>query len=323
MNPHSTWRATTHRTDPVHNQPAGEGGQSNRYARLSRWKLMAAGIGLLVIAFNVPLRELLSRGLHEEIYSHVLLVPFISGYLVWIQRNDFVRSRNRDFPLAMFAAVTGLSMLLGYGAAVTFGGMVSDNDQLSLLMFSFVCLVSALCLTVNGKENASRLTFPLGFLLLMVPFPTVVLEGITTFLQFASAEAAYVFIKLSGTPVLRDGLVFNLPGLAPVEVAAECSGIRSTLVLLITSLVGGYLFLKQSAGKWWLATAAIPIGILRNGFRILALVWLSIHVDHGILDGPVHHRGGPIFFLLSLVPLLGLLVFLKKRERRTQSQSRR
>ena len=276
------------------------------------------GLGILIVAFNSPLRELAARSLQEELYSHVLLVPFVSAYLMWIRRKEFLPGRTWDFPQALIAAATGFSILIGYSAAVLFGGGVSGNDRLSLLMFSFVCLVGALGLALMGRENVRVTAFPLGLLLLMVPFPGIVLDGITTFLQLASAEATYGLIKLSGTPVFRDGLVFTLPGMTPIEVAAECSGIRSTLVLFITGLIGGQMFLMRPSGKWWLAAATIFIGILRNGFRILALVLLSIHVDSGIIDSSLHHRGGPIFFLISLVPLLGLLVLMRKWERRSQ-----
>mgnify|MGYP003908365983 CR=1 FL=1 len=38
--------------------------------------------------------------------------------------------------------------------------------------------------------------------------------------------------------MFRDGLVFKLPGIE-MQVAQECSGIRSSLVLFITGLVAG------------------------------------------------------------------------------------
>jgi exosortase len=172
-----------------------------------------------------------------------------------------------------------------------------------------------------GKANFERAAFPVGFLFLMVPLPEAAVRSFTLFLQHASANAAYVLISMTGTPVFRDGLVFTLPGLELV-VAEECSGIRSTLVLLITSLLAGHLFLRKPWGKWMLAMAVVPIGILRNGFRIMTISWLTVNVDHGIIDGPIHHQGGPFFFVLSLLPLLGLLVWLRRLEERGGAASR-
>src|SRR5436190_22517396 len=106
-----------------------------------------------------------------------------------------------------------------------------------------------------------------------------------------------------------------LPGL-PIAVAEECSGIRSTLVLFITSLLAGHLFLRSRWRKSVLALAIVPIGILRNGFRILVISWTTIYVNRGIIDGPLHHKGGPLFFVLSLALLFGLLIMLRRSEQR-------
>src|ERR1043166_6364619 len=107
----------------------------------------------------------------------------------------------------------------------------------------------------------------------MVPFPEVVQRAIETFRQHSSAWVAYLFIKLSGTPVLKQGMGLQLPGFA-LEVAPECSGIHSSLVLFITSLLAGHLFLRSPWKKAVLGLAVIPLGIVRNGFRILTISML-------------------------------------------------
>jgi exosortase/archaeosortase family protein len=97
-------------------------------------------------------------------------------------------------------------------------------------------------------------------------------------------------------------------------VAPECSGIRSTLVLFITSLVAGQLFLRSRWKRALFALAVIPLGIFRNAFRIVTIGELCIHVDPGFIDSPIHHRGGPIFFVISMVPFILLLYYLRKAE---------
>ena len=122
-------------------------------------------------------------------------------------------------------------------------------------------------------------------------------------------------MKVSGLTVLRDDLYFSLPGLT-IEVARECSGIRSTLVLFITSLVAGYLLLRRPGNRAILAVSIIPLAILRNGLRIFTLAWLSVEVNPTIIDSALHRRGGPIFFVLSLIPFFLLLLFLRRHERK-------
>src|ERR1051325_5116946 len=89
-----------------------------------------------------------------------------------------------------------------------------------------------------------HLGFPASFLVLMVPFPSALTNWIEMFFQHTSADAASFLFNLTGMPVFREGLVFHLPGIA-IEVAKECSGTHSTLVLFITSLLAGHLFLRS------------------------------------------------------------------------------
>jgi len=60
----------------------------------------------------------------------------------------------------------------------------------------------------------------------------------------------------------------------------------------------------------------IPLGILRNGFRILVIGMLCVFVGPHMIDSPIHHRGGPLFFALSLVPLFILLWWFWHQEQR-------
>jgi exosortase len=132
-------------------------------------------------------------------------------------------------------------------------------------------------------------------------------------LRLASAEAANAFFAMTGTPALKTGTIFQLPGIS-LEVAQECSGIRSTWVLLITSLVAAQLFLEKPMSRLALVATVLPLGILRNGFRILVIGLLCIHVDQDMINSAIHRRGGPIFFALSLIPLLAILWLLRRRE---------
>jgi exosortase/archaeosortase family protein len=107
-----------------------------------------------------------------------------------------------------------------------------------------------------------------------------------------------------------------LPGITPIAVAPECSGIHSSLVLLICSLLAGWVFLEKVSFRTILTLSVVPLGILRNGFRIFTIGMLCSHVDPGMIHSPIHTRGGPLFFMLSLVPFFLLLFYLRHIERR-------
>jgi exosortase/archaeosortase family protein len=114
--------------------------------------------------------------------------------------------------------------------------------------------------------------------------------------------------------MLRQGLEFLLPGIT-IRVAQECSGYNSSCALFLVSLVAGHMFLKSPWKRTWLALAVLPLAILRNGFRITTIALLCVHVGPHMIDSPIHHRGGPIFFALSLIPFFAFLWLLRRLER--------
>jgi exosortase len=150
---------------------------------------------------------------------------------------------------------------------------------------------------------------------MMTPLPLRVSNALESMLQHASAAVAYAFFEVSGTPVYAIGdLRFQLPGIT-IEVAPECSGLRSSLALFITSLLAGSVFLRSSWTRALLCLAVIPIGIIRNAFRIFTVGELCVQIGPQMIDSYIHRTGGWMFFLVSMVPLFLLLLLLVRSER--------
>jgi exosortase C (VPDSG-CTERM-specific) len=147
-----------------------------------------------------------------------------------------------------------------------------------------------------------------------VPIPGILMDGIETFLQHGSAAVAHALFSLSGAPFARDGLVFQLPGIS-LTVAPECSGIHSSLILFITSLLAGHLFLRTPWKRTVLALAVVPLALIRNGARIFTIGELCVHIGPEMINSAIHRHGGPWFFLLSLIPFFFLLLLLQKSDR--------
>jgi len=147
----------------------------------------------------------------------------------------------------------------------------------------------------------------------MIPIPTVVMDGATQFLKNGSSEAVAGLFTLTGTPFHREGFVFSLPSFV-IEIADECSGIRSSIALLLTGLLAGHQFLRKPWTKIVLVLMILPIAVIKNAIRIVALSLLAMHVDPSFLTGQLHHEGGFVFFLLALGLLAPLFVLLKRSE---------
>jgi exosortase len=123
-----------------------------------------------------------------------------------------------------------------------------------------------------------------------------------------------MIFDLVGVPALREGFVFHLAHFN-IEVAKECSGIRSSLALLILALVVGHLLLHTLWRQAVLVIAGLLIMVVKNGIRIATLTILAQYVDPGFLYGRLHREGGVVFFLLGLVLLLPILWLLQRSEK--------
>jgi exosortase C (VPDSG-CTERM-specific) len=279
---------------------------------LTRFALCAL---VLSLAFCRPLYSLIRLALAQELYSHIILIPLVSVYLVWIRKTTFLRAigSKTSSGLAISLLVAALASLGLHWILMGRGEGTIGADALVLPILSFVLFLASGALFFFGQQAARLIAFPLAFLIFLVPFPHTVENAIEVFFQHTSAEAANLMLSVSDTPFLRDGLYFKMPGIT-IRVAEECSGIRSSLVLFITSLLAGYMFLRTPWKKAVLTFVVIPLAILRNGFRIATIAMLCAHLDSSWIDSPLHHRGGPIFFALSLVPFFGMLIWLRKSE---------
>jgi exosortase C (VPDSG-CTERM-specific) len=215
--------------------------------------------------------------------------------------------------MVTLAAGAGFAMVALFASPM--GLEVGHHDYLSAAMAGFISCGVAGGFLFLGKAALKPHAFAIAFLVFAIPIPAWGVNALEMFFQHTSAEAAAVMIEWSGIPMLRDGLVFQLPGLT-IQVAQECSGLRSSIVLFITSVLAGAVVLQKPWARGLLALAVIPLGIIRNGFRILTLSLLCVHLGPEMIDSPIHHQGGPLFFALSLVPFFGLLIWLRKLEKR-------
>jgi exosortase len=292
-------------------KPGWESDRMNR-SFISRKSLFLGIVGASIAVHWRACLEVGSLALSDENSSHILVVPFISAWFLWIQRRELTASPS---PLSN---LTG-GMLLALGVLGYAGGWImrvsGHGSHLAVWMLSLVCVWSGGFLLAFGAGATRKAAFPLAFLLFMVPLPETLMQFIIWELQRASTALAYGMFQLIGIPVYREGFVLSLPQLT-IEVARECSGIRSSLGLLLTTLVAAQIFLKSKTSRLVLVASAVPIAIFKNGLRIVTLSLLSIYVDRGFITGRLHHRGGVVFYLVGMGVVFALMKLLQRFEAR-------
>lgn len=275
-----------------------------------RHAAFAGIIAVSMILYWRTLSELVKYALADESYSHIVIIPLISLFLLYTERERIFSKTDSSLGLGTSVALVGL---LGAWTLARFAFAGNEKNALSATTLSILFLWAGGFLACYGVRAARAAAFPLLFLLLMVPLPDLILARTIALLQRGSTAVAYFSIKSVGVPVLRQGLFLSLPGLN-IEVASECSGIRSSMALLITCLLATHYFLRTPWKMLLFVALAFPLAVVKNGVRIATLAILSVYVDPGFLSGHLHRDGGFVFFFLVLAVLWPVLIFLHRSE---------
>jgi len=262
-----------------------------------------------IFMFYVPLKELTKFSLHSMFYSHICLIPLVSAFFMFTERKAI-------FSDLKYSYRGGISLLI-IGAILYFlgrklHGQLNQNDYSSLMTFAGIIFLNGSFLLCYGARAFRAAIFPLLFLIFMVPIPVFLMDRIIHVLLIGSAAATDLLFKLTGIPYIREGFTFHLPGIS-IEIAKVCSGIRSSLALFITMVIAGHLFLQTGWKTVILVLAVFPITVFKNGIRIVTITLLATYVDEKFLTNSfLHHSGGFLFFIPSLL-LLGLILWWLRR----------
>ncbi len=276
---------------------------------LKRWLLFGVWVAVSSLLFAKPLVALVRLSLTNDDASYLILIPFLVAGLVFIERRTI-------FNHLSFSAGGGIFLFLSVIIVLSVrlaGDKVAPDLRLTGNVLAVLLLWIAGFAFSFGKAAVKSAYFPLLFLFLTVPLPNFLLERVISLLQAGSAEITEVLFNLTGVPVLREGLVFHLARVN-IEVARECSGIRSTIALFILALPVVHYGLHSLWRKLFFLACAFFMMILKNGIRIATLTLLAMYVDPGFLTGKLHHQGGIVFFLLGLLLLLPVLLLLQRGE---------
>ena len=248
--------------------------------------------------------------LEQEYTPHFSLILLVSLYLMHARRQAL-------FIQAEYCVQGGLPFvlvgILCYMLGLELRPDLSLHDFMALTALGIVTVWVGGFVTFFGLPAARIALFPLSFLIFIIPLPEALLFRIITALQYVSAEVVSLLFQLCPFPFTREGLYFTLPGLH-IEVARECSSIRSSLALCIACMLANHLLLH----RWWSKTAVLllvfPLAVFKNGVRIVTLSLLTLYVDKDFMASDLHSKGGVVFFGLALAMLLPIFLGLRKLE---------
>jgi len=191
------------------------------------WQGLAISFAI-AFAYATVLAKLVHDWWNDENYSHGLLIPFIIGYIIWVQRDKLAQVSTRSSVLWGGAAVVCALFALWAGIA----GAELYTQRLSLIL-----IIAGIIVYFWGFKLLQMLLVPLGLLFLAMPIPAIIFNKIAFPLQLFASRCAVWSMSVLGIPVLRQGNIIELKPLnsfdtKKLEVVEACSGIRSLMTLL-------------------------------------------------------------------------------------------
>jgi exosortase len=256
---------------------------------------------LTCILYEPILKQLIAQWWNDPDYSHGFFVPLISGFVLWQQRARWSRIEIKPSNFGLVVMIGAIVLLIGGSL-----GAELFTSRLSLLI-----LLAGIVLFLAGWKTLHSISFPLGFLILMIPLPVLIYNQVTFPLQLLASRVATSWLEWMQVPVLREGNVLILPHYS-LEVVEACSGVRSLMTLITLAIAYGYFAESRRWVRYALPLLMIPIAILSNAFRIMGTGLLTYHFGPEVAEGFFHEFSGWIIFLVALVLMFGCHLILRR-----------
>lgn len=249
-------------------------------------------LAFLLLYRNV-LTKLVSDWANDDNYSHGFLIVPIAVYLAWERRDIFLKAENRP-------SLLGLVVLAG-SLLVLFAGIL--GAELFLTRISIVGTVVGTLLFLFGWQRLRVWSFPVAFLLLMIPLPALIFNQIAFPLQLLASQAGEATLRAVEIPVLREGNVLVLAN-TTLEVAEACSGIRSLVSLLTLGIMFGYFTDQRAWVRIMIAASTVPVAIFANAARVAGTGIAAHAYGPEAAQGFFHEFSGWAVFLVAFLLML-------------------
>ena len=263
------------------------------------WPLLS----LIVVPYlySDALLNLVERWLAETEYSHGIVIPFVSAYII-SERWRAIQT------CATSGSVWGV-LVMGLALLLYLAGEVSA--LFALVQISFVLLLWGAALAFLGWRSTQYLSAPIFILFFAIPLPYFLEVMLTAKLQLLSSQLGVLFIGWLGMPVFLSGNVIDL-GRYQLEVVEACSGLRFLYPLMSVGFIGAYFYRAHWLKRALVFLSTIPITVLMNSVRIAVTAALVERYGLAAAEGTVHDAEGWVVFAFCLVFLFVEIIVLER-----------
>jgi exosortase len=264
-----------------------------------------AAIGLVLVALAIVywsvIAGLVGAWSTDDNYSHGFFIVPLAVFFAWERRRAIVSAPMRP-SLAGAVVVAGSLLLLVAGLL---------GAELFLARISILGAIAGAILFLFGWPMLRVLSFPLAFMILMVPLPAIIFNKIAFPLQLLASHVGETTISAMDIPILREGNVLILAN-AKLEVAEACSGIRSLVSLLALGIVFGYFVDHRGWVRTAIAASAVPVAILANGLRVASAGVAAHNYGSAGVEGLFHEFSGWVVFVVAFLMMFAFQRILQR-----------
>ena len=262
--------------------------------RLAAIIAIVAGVALINWSTTVSMIGLWGH----SAYEHCFAIPFVSAYLLWMDRETTLTSNWSGSWLGLI--LLGLSMTGLYAAKVAL-------IQLLEHFFLLTGTIAAVW-TIAGDDFFRKNWFPLLFLMLCIPAGDTLIPT----LQAITADLCTAGLALLGIPAYREGMLLTLPG-GNFEVARACSGFRYLNAGIALGALFAYLNLRAVKLMALYVAFVVLVFILMNGIRAFLTILIAAYSDMQYMTGDDHIYFGYVLFAVAIVGVYQVAVWMGRR----------
>ena len=260
----------------------------------AHWRSPLAYVAVLWLALIAATAREWGEMLHQwwniDTYNHILLIPAVVIWLVWLRKDELVELTPR-------AWLPGLGVLV-LALAVWLGGRLAGIN-----LFAHIGAVGALqaaLLTLLGPRAIAVLLLPVGMMCFLVPFG----DEIIPFLQMITADISIYLTRLSGVPAGIEGIYIYTP-VGLFIVAEECSGVKFLVAMITLGILVAFSSFTSWKRRAIFLAACVIVPIIANGIRAWGTIYIAQFAGVEFAEGFDHIFYGWIFFAIVVAMILG------------------